>query len=287
MIKAEIGIIGGSGLYKLDRIGNIEEVNVSTPFGYPSDTIIVGELEGVGVAFLARHGRGHFISPTDVPSRANIYALKYLGVRKVIAVSAVGSLLETIKPLEFVAPDQVIDRTTGRQSTFFEKGIVAHVGFADPFCPQLRRILVDHGREVGLPIHETGTYVSIEGPSFSTRAESHLSRSWGGSVIGMTALPEAKLAREAELCYCMLACVTDYDVWREGEEDVSVQKIIANLEQNVAAAQSILAGIVPLLKPDRSCRCQEALKDAIVTSPTKIPTEVRDKLKVIVGDRLA
>ncbi|MDP2952445.1 MAG: S-methyl-5'-thioadenosine phosphorylase, partial [Chloroflexota bacterium] len=240
MAHARIGVIGGSGLYEMEGLADIEEARVKTPFGDPSDTIVVGTLEGTRVAFLPRHGRGHRISPTRLPARANIYALKSLGVEWVISVSAVGSLKEEIRPLDLVVPDQLIDRTRSRVNSFFEDGPVVHVGFADPFCPVLSRSLYEAAREAGARVHRGGTYVVMEGPLFSTRAESDLYRSWGASVIGMTALPEAKLAREAEICYATLACATDYDCWREGHESVTIEMVIANLTQNVATAKQIL-----------------------------------------------
>ncbi|SVD42304.1 uncharacterized protein METZ01_LOCUS395158, partial [marine metagenome] len=230
MVSAQIAIIGGSGLYEMPAIINMEEVILTTPFGSPSDSLFIGELEGVSIVFLPRHGRSHQLNPTEVPSKANIYALKSLGVEQVISISAVGSLKESIHPQEMVVPDQLIDRTYGRPSTFFENGVVAHVSFAEPFCPVMRSLLVDVLNTTAGGVHDGGTYVVIEGPSFSTIAESKLYRSWEASIIGMTALPEAKLAREAELCYATLACVTDYDVWHDTHGVVTVEMVLANLQ---------------------------------------------------------
>ena len=233
MPQAKIGVIGGSGVYDIDGLTNVEEVNPDTPFGKPSDTIITGKLGGVGIAFLPRHGRGHRILPGEVPYRANVYALKSLGVERIIAISSVGSLREQIKPGDMLIPDQVIDRTSRRVSTFFGEGIVVHIPFAEPFCPALRQTLYGAAREAGATVHHGGTYIAMEGPAFSTRAESNLYRSWGASVIGMTALPEAKLAREAEICYAVIACVTDYDCWHEAHEAVTAEMILNTQRQNI------------------------------------------------------
>ena len=246
MAEAEIAFIGGSGLYDIDGLTDAEQVIIDTPFGQPSDAVTVGTLEGRRVAFLARHGKGHRHLPSEIPFRANIYALKLLGVKRIISVSAVGSLQEGIAPLDMVVPDQIIDRTRGRVSTFFGDGVAAHVGFADPFCPELRRALVETARNRPVTVHDGGVYVVMEGPQFSTRAESNLYRSWEASIIGMTALPEAKLAREAEICYATLALVTDYDVWHQSEAEVSVDLVVANLMKNVETTQSLL--------PDLSAR---------------------------------
>jgi len=240
MPEAKIGVIGGSGLYQIEGMTDIEEVRVKTPFGEPSDAIIIGDLEGMRIAFLPRHGRGHPISPTELPSRANIYALKSLGVEWIISVSAVGSLKESIHPLDLVIPDQIIDRTKSRVNSFFEGGLVVHVSFAEPFCPVLSEILCQAALDVGARVHPEGTYIVMEGPLFSTKAESNLYRSWGASIIGMTALPEAKLAREAEICYATLACVTDYDTWHETEESVVIEEVIANLERSTDTAKRII-----------------------------------------------
>ena len=285
MTEATLGFIGGSGLYDIEGLTDRREVEVSTPFGDPSDTIVTGVLDGARVAFLPRHARGHRISPTEIPVRANIYALKSLGVERILSVSAVGSLKEELRPLDLVIPDQIIDRTRARVSTFFGDGLVAHVGFADPFCANLRRDAL--GAAHGLTtIHDGGTYVVIEGPQFSTRAESALYRSWGADIIGMTALPEAKLAREAEICYATLAFVTDYDVWREAEEDVSVEMVIANLMKNVDTARSIIRNITARLSPAYKCGCGTALETAIITGRDLIPPQTRERLGLLVDKYL-
>ena len=286
MIEVHIGVIGGSGLYEMEGLTERQEVDVDTPFGRPSGAIVVGRLEGVPVAFLPRHGRGHRIMPTELPVQANIYALKSLGVERVVSVSAVGSLQEEIRPLDMVVPDQLIDRTRLRPTTFFGDGIVAHVGFAEPFCPELSALLADAAHEVKAPVHRGGTYVVMEGPAFSTRAESHLYRSWGASVIGMTALPEAKLAREAEMCYATLACATDYDCWNEEEQTVTVEMVVGNLLQNVAASKRILRHLIPRIPQVRECPCATALQAAIITAPDCIPPEARRRLALIIGKYL-
>ena len=283
MSQAKIGVIGGSGLYKIEGLSHIEEVRVPTPFGDPSDAIILGSLEGVRVAFIPRHGRGHRISPTELPVRANIYALKSLGVEWIISVSAVGSLREEIHPLDLVIPDQLIDRTRSRVNTFFGEGIVAHVGFADPFCPVLRQILYQAAIETGARVHQGGTYVVMEGPPFSTKAESQLYRSWGASVIGMTALPEAKLAREAEICYAMIACVTDYDCWHKSQEVVTIEMVLANLQRNVDIAKRILRLAIAHIPEERRCGCATALQDAIITAPQYIPNQKKEELAWLIG----
>src|SRR5215467_7476594 len=270
MPQARIGVIGGSGLYRMEEgMTDLEEIAVQTPFGDPSDVITVGKVEGVSMAFLPRHGRGHRISPTEIPVRANIWALKSLGVEWLIAVSAVGSLREHIAPRDLVIPDQLFDRTKSRVNSFFEGGIVVHCPFADPFCSTLSHLLLESARELGdVRVHEGGTYVCMEGPLFSTRAESHTYRSWGMDIIGMTALPEAKLAREAELCYAIVACATDYDSWHELEESVTVELVMANLSANVANAQRILRSVARKIPSDRSansCGCSNALETSIIT----------------------
>lgn len=280
MTEATIGFIGGSGLYDIEGLTDRREVEVTTPFGDPSDSIVTGSLDGIRVAFLPRHGRGHRITPTEIPVRANIYALKSLGVERIISVSAVGSLKEELRPLDLVIPDQIIDRTKARVSTFFGDGLVAHVGFADPFCSVLRQSALDAA--AGLTTaHDGGIYVVIEGPQFSTRAESALYRSWNADVIGMTALPEAKLAREAEICYATLAFVTDYDVWREAEEDVSVEMVVANLMKNVETARAIIRNVTARVSPERGCGCGAALETAIITGRDLIPRETRERLGLI------
>ncbi len=285
MAEAKIGFIGGSGLYDIEGFSDRREIEVSTPFGDPSDAITVGSLEGVRCAFLPRHGRGHRISPTEIPARANIYALKSLGVERVVSISAVGSLREGMKPLDVVIPDQIIDRTRERPSTFFGDGMVAHVGFADPFCEDMRRRAADAAAGEAT-FHDGGTYVTIEGPQFSTRAESELHRSWGASVVGMTALPEARLAREAEMCYVTLAFVTDYDVWRAAEEDVSVELVIQNLSRNVRVAHAVVRRMARSLADERRCGCGSALENAIITSRDSIPPETRRKLGLLVDKYL-
>lgn len=283
MAEARVAILGGSGLYEMDGLTGVHEVMPETPYGPPSDTIMIGDMAGVATAFLPRHGRGHRMMPTELPVRANIYALKTLGVERVISISAVGSLDENVHPMEMVVPNQLIDRTRQRANTFFGDGLVAHVSFADPFCATLSAALSETTKEVGATVHEGGTYVVMEGPAFSTRAESLLYRSWGAKVIGMTALPEAKLAREAEMCYATLACATDYDSWRESEEPVSVEMVVANLSRNVATSKEILQRLVPRLTWERTCRCESALGDAIITDRDAIPQEIRRRLAPLVG----
>ena len=283
MPEAKIGVIGGSGLYQIEGMTDIEEVRVRTPFGEPSDAIIIGDLEGTRVAFLPRHGRGHPISPTELPSRANIYALKSLGVEWIISVSAVGSLKESIHPLDLVIPDQIIDRTKSRVNSFFEGGLVVHVSFAEPFCPVLSEILCQAALDVAARVHPEGTYIVMEGPLFSTKAESNLYRSWGASIIGMTALPEAKLAREAEICYATLACVTDYDTWHETEESVVIEEVIANLERSADTAKRIIRVAAARIPQRRECGCAQALKNAILTAPEKIPGKMKRDLAILIG----
>ena len=283
MAEVKLGFIGGSGLYNMEALTEKEERTIKTPFGEPSDKVIIGTLTGQRVAFIPRHGRGHRHSPSEIPARANIYALKTLGVERLVSISAVGSLKEEVRPLDMLVPDQIIDRTRGsRPSTFFEKGIVAHVGFADPFCAQLRTVLRKTS-EKHIATHDGGTYVVMEGPQFSTRAESELYRSWGASIIGMTALPEAKLAREAEICYATLALVTDYDCWHQTEEVVSVELVIANLMKNVANAQKIIQALVTALPEKRACTCGSALETAIITGREHISKETKTRLAAIVG----
>jgi 5'-methylthioadenosine phosphorylase len=280
---ADIGIIGGSGLYSMEGLSGIREVRVRTPFGEPSDALIVGTLDGVRVAFLSRHGRGHRIAPADINYRANIYALKTLGVTRVISVSAVGSMKETLKPGHVVLPDQFIDHTKRRTGTFFEKGIVAHVAFADPVCGALSQALHKAANDVGATAHHGGTYLCIEGPQFSSRGESLLYRQWRVDVIGMTNMPEAKLAREAELCYATMALVTDYDCWHDSEESVTVEMILATLRNNVAQAKRVLRAAVPAVAGPRTCLCGSALQQAIVTAPERIPAAIRKRLQPLIG----
>jgi len=283
MAEARVAIIGGTGFYQMEGLTDLEEVRLTTPFGDPSDSIRIGTLEGVRVAFLPRHGVGHRLLPSEVPSRANIYALKTLGVERIIAISAVGSLREELEPLHLVVPDQLIDRTWGRPSTFFGQGLVAHVAFADPFCPVLWEALYLAAREVGAPVHAGGTYLVIEGPPFSTRAESLLYRSWGADLVGMTALPEAKLAREAEICYAILACVTDYDCWHQAYASVNTGMILANLNKNVETAKKVVRLALQRLPAARDCPCAHALQDAIATAPALIPPQLKRDLAPIIG----
>ncbi|MCL5947413.1 MAG: S-methyl-5'-thioadenosine phosphorylase [Chloroflexi bacterium] len=278
MAEAQIAVIGGSGLYQMEGLADLSEVRVATPFGEPSDVITLGTLEGQRIAFLPRHGRGHRISPSEINARANIYALKLLGVKQIIAVSACGSMRESIAPLDIVIPDQIFDRTKGRPSTFFGQGIVTHIGFADPFCQRLSNALLEATKTVGARVHSGGTYVCIEGPQFSTKAESRIYRQWGVDVIGMTAIPEAKLAREAEICYATLALATDYDVWHESSEPVTVEMVVANLMKNTETAKRIIRAAMTMLPNTDSCGCQSALKDAIITDRTLIPAETKRDL---------
>ena len=286
MPEAKIGVIGGSGLYKMEGMTEIEEVKISTPFGEPSDAIILGNLKGGSVAFLPRHGKGHRISPSELPAKANIYALKSLGVERIISVSAVGSLKEEIQPLDLVIPDQLIDYTKGRDSTFFANGIVGHISFAEPFCPVLSQLLFEVASKTEAKVHKGGTYLAMEGPQFSTKAESQLCRSWGADVIGMTALPEAKLAREAEICYVTLAFVTDYDCWHPSYASVTTEMILANLQKGVGTAKEILKLLLPSISQKRDCVCATALKDAIVTSSEYISAKAKQDLGLLIGKYL-
>ncbi|MEH2324917.1 MAG: S-methyl-5'-thioadenosine phosphorylase [Nostoc sp.] len=284
MAQAKIGIIGGSGLYKMDTLKDVEEVKVDTPFGSPSDALILGTLEETRVAFLARHGRNHNLLPSELPFRANIYAMKHLGVEYLISASAVGSLKEEVRPLDMVIPDQFIDRTKNRTSTFFGEGIVAHITFGDPVCNKLAKVLVDAIASLDLPdvtLHRGGTYVCMEGPAFSTKAESHLHRSWGATVIGMTNLPEAKLAREAEIAYTTLAMVTDYDCWHPDHASVTVEMVIANLKRNAVHAQKVIQETVRRLKENPPpSDAHSALKYAILTPIDKVPVATKEKLEL-------
>ena len=284
--KADIGILGGSGLYQMKGLEQIREIRLTTPFGRPSDAIILGKLGGQGVAFLARHGRGHRIPPTAINYRANIYALKSLGVTRVFSVSAVGSMKESIKPGHLVLPDQFIDRTTQRVGTFFDQGVVAHVAFSDPICSKLSGVLAKASQEEGATVHRSGTYVCIEGPQFSTRAESKLYRQWGVDVIGMTNIPEAKLAREAELCYATIALVTDYDCWHETEEAVSVGAILSIMKQNVEVAQRVLRKSLDLVQGLAACPCQSALDHAVITAQEVITPTFRKRFQLLLHHRL-
>ena len=281
--QAQVGIIGGSGLYSMSGFEAQEEIRFETPFGDPSDAYIVGTLEGKKVAFLARHGRGHRISPSELNFRANIYGMKMLGVDRILSVSAVGSLKEEHKPLDFVVPDQFFDRTQGRISTFFGRGVVAHISFADPICPQLAGIMHQACGAVGVAGKKGGTYLCMEGPAFSTRAESNVYRSWGMDIIGMTNLQEAKLAREAEICYVTLAMVTDYDCWHQGHDAVTIEEIISNLQKNAENAQKVVREAVKTLSCDRTCKCGSALKHAILTRGDAIPKVEKDRLHLLIG----
>lgn len=283
MPQAKIGVIGGTGLYDIEGLTDIEEVEISTPFGKPSDAITIGRLEGVRVAFLPRHGRGHRISPTEIPVRANIYALKSLGVEHIIAVSSAGSFKKEIEPGHLLIPDQIIDRTKGRASSFFSDGIVAHIPFAEPFCPTLSQVLYQSAKTAGASVHSKGTFMVMEGPAFSTRAESRLYRSWGADIIGMTALPEAKLAREAEICYAIIGCVTDYDSWMERSEPVTIDAILNILRQNIDTAKKIIKLAVSRLPEKRDCGCATALEIAIITDRELIPAEQKKKLNLLIG----
>jgi 5'-methylthioadenosine phosphorylase len=283
MSQAQIGIIGGSGLYSMPGFEAQEEVMVETPFGSPSDNFVVGKLAGHRVAFLARHGRGHRISPSELNFRANIYGLKTLGVERILSLSAVGSLKEEHRPLDFVIPDQFVDRTRGRVSTFFGEGIVAHIGFSDPICPQLAEVASDACASAGVNVKKGGVYLCMEGPAFSTRAESNLYRSWGMDVIGMTNLQEAKLAREAEICYVTIAMVTDYDCWHEEHDAVTVDDIIANLMKNAENACKVVTTAVERMPTGRTCKCGSALAHAIITDRKLAPEATRRKLDLIVG----
>ena len=284
MEQMTIGVIGGSGLYEIDGLNDIKQVRLTTPFGDPSDAYITGELDGVRMVFLPRHGIGHRLLPSEVPYRANIYGMKKLDVQRIISVSAVGSMKEEIVPGHIVIPDQFFDRTQGkRASTFFGQGIAGHVQFADPVCPELSGILVKAAQRAGAVVHNGGTYLCIEGPNFSTRAESMIYRGWGVDIIGMTNIPEARLAREAEICYGTVALATDYDCWHEGHEDVTVEAILAIIQQNVAMARTIIKQAVAELSQAPLCTCGESLQFAIMTDQALIPEETRRDLRPIIG----
>jgi 5'-methylthioadenosine phosphorylase len=286
MDSVTIGIVGGSGLYDMAEVTDRREVSLTTAFGDPSGLYVVGTLRGRRVAFLARHGAGHRVSPSELNFRANILGFKMLGVEYLLSASAVGSLRQEVKPLDIVIPDQFVDRTKGRASTFFGGGLVAHVGFAHPFCRRLSAIAYDSGVTAGATVHKGGTYLCMEGPQFSTLAESKLYRSWGMDIIGMTNLQEAKLAREAEICYTTIALVTDYDCWHPDHDSVTVEMIIANLTQNAAMAQAIIAETVSRLPFERSCECASALKFALITRPDAIPADTRARLAPLVDKYL-
>jgi len=286
MRKSIIGVIGGSGLYQMDGLKNVRHIALKTPFGKPSDDYIKGKLGETEVVFLPRHGRGHRWLPTEVNFRANLFGMKKLGVDRIISVSAVGSLKPQIAPGHVVVPDQFIDRTSKRPSTFFGNGIVAHVSFADPLCKDLSAHLVNAAREEGAHVHAGGTYLCMEGPQFSTRAESNLYRQWGADVIGMTNLQEAKLAREAEICFGTLALATDYDCWNESAADVEIDHVLRILQQNVVLAQRTIGRVITALSDSRSCSCASALKNAIITERSQIPKKIRVNLKPIIGKYL-
>jgi len=281
---SKIGIIGGSGLYDIEGLTQIEKVGLKTPFGSPSDEFILGKLEDKEVVFLPRHGKGHKILPTELNYRANIYGMKKLGVERIISASAVGSLKEELKPQHFVLADQFVDRTNqARKSTFFGEGIVAHISFAEPTCENLREQLLSAGKKLGIAMHPKGTYLNMEGPAFSTRAESHLYRSWGMDVIGMTNIAEARLAREAEICYATIAMVTDYDCWRIEEEEVTIDLILQNMRKNVENTKKLIKETLALMDGKRNCTCRSALEGAIITSAQEIPENVKQNLDVIIG----
>ena len=284
--RMTVGVIGGSGLYQMEGLSAVEELALSTPFGEPSDAFLVGELGDVRLVFLPRHGRGHRIPPSAINFRANIWGLKKLGVDRILSLSAVGSMREDVAPGDFVVIDQFIDRTRHRADTFFDRDVVAHVMFADPVCEPLRRVLVEAARKIGVRVHDGGTYVCMEGPQFSTRAESRLYRSWGVDVIGMTNLQEAKLAREAEISYATVAMATDYDCWHESHEDVSIDAILAIMNQNVQRARDLIRAAVPMLPADLGCGCGQALKHAIITDRSRIPAQARERLGLLIGNYL-
>ncbi len=283
MSEHVIGVIGGSGLYEIEALKDVREVRLATPFGEPSDAYVTGVLDGVAMVFLPRHGRGHRISPSEINFRANIWGMKRLGVTRIVSLSAVGSMREDIAPGDFVVIDQFFDRTRHRVDTFFGAGVVAHVMFADPVCHEVRSALLAAARDVGVRVHDGGTYVNMEGPQFSTRAESRIYRSWGVDVIGMTNLQEARLAREAEICYATVAMATDYDCWHESHEDVTVEAVLEVMRRNVGNAKALVQAAARHVRPERGCGCKDALKFAIMTDPSRIPAEARDRLGLLIG----
>ena len=285
-MQRAVGVIGGSGLYEIEGLTDLEEVHLSTPFGEPSDAFLVGRLGEQSVVFLSRHGRGHRVPPSAINFRANVWGMKQLGVERIVSVSAVGSLREELAPGDFVFVDQFFDRTRHRVDTFFDRDVVAHVMLADPVCEDVRKTLFATAGDLGVTLHDGGTYVNMEGPQFSTRAESKVYRSWGMDVIGMTNLQEAKLAREAELCYATVAMVTDYDCWRQDEEDVTVEAILEVMRANVGHARRLIASVVPLLGGERGCPCKDALRYAIMTAPERIPDEARTRLGLLIDPYL-
>jgi len=280
--KPILGVIGGSGLYQMDGLTDVEELNLETPFGKPSSPIVIGELEGKTIAFLARHGVGHFISPSEINYRANIFALKTVGVEQVLSISACGSLREDYEPGEIVIPDQIFDHTKDRERSFFGDGLVAHISLADPFCPDLSSMVATAVLNAGGSVHQGGAFITIEGPRFSTRVESNTYRAWGMSIIGMTTSPEAFLAREAEMCYAVMAHVTDYDVWHMSEDPVTVEMVIRILLSNTALAQQAIKNLVLELPLNKTCDCGNALRDALITDPKSIPQETRERLSILV-----
>ncbi len=283
MATARIGIIGGSGIQEMEGLQDIQRIEIETPFGKPSAPFIVGMLGGIKVAFLTRHGIGHIFLPNEVPYRANIYAFKELGIERIISCGAVGSMKEEIKPLDFVIPDQFFDRTTRRQATFFGEGIVGHISFALPVCPHLSAALYDAGKTAGVTMHSKGTYLNMEGPAFSSLAESRVYRQWGMDVIGMTNMTEAKLAREAEICYSTIALVTDYDCWHPDHDAVTVEMIVSNLLKNAENVKKLIHIALPHIPSDRTCHCATALSGAVFTSPEKMNTATKEKLRPIIG----
>jgi 5'-methylthioadenosine phosphorylase len=283
MSDIRLAVIGGSGIYDLEALTDVEELNLTSPFGDPSDSIVVGTLQGKRIAFLPRHGRGHRLSPSEVPYRANIWVLKSLGVERIISISACGSMRKRYRPRDIVVPEQIYDNTKKRAYSFFGEGLVAHVSFAEPFCPHLRGLLAEAVTASGARVHVGGTFLTIEGPRFSTRGESRVFRSWGVDIIGMTAVPEAQLAREAEICYATMAHITDYDVWHKEEEPVTVQMLIDNLTANAALSKRTIAALVPMLTDDRPCECGSALATAVITRRDLVPPETVERLRPILA----
>ena len=284
MQKAKVGVIGGSGIYEIDGVKIIKKLDINTPWGKPSDSIVITEIDNVTTAFLPRHGKGHFILPHEVNYKANIAALKMIGVEEILAFSAVGSLKEEIKPLDFIIPDQVIDRTKSRQSTFFGNGIAAHISFAHPFCARLHEIIKPAAKKIDITLHTNETVICMEGPAFSTQAESNMYRSLGAGIINMSTLPEAKLAREAEICYSIICMSTDYDCWKEDEEHVNVEMLINNLNRNAANAKNLLLALLPHMGQERTCSCKKTVKNSIITAPEKQNPIQKKKLKKILPE---
>ncbi len=283
MSQMIIGILGGSGLYEMEGLQDVEEVTLTTPYGAPSDAYITGTYEGRKLVFLPRHGRGHRFSPSEVNYRANVHGFKQLGAQWLLSISAVGSMREDIPPGDLVVVEQIIDRTRGRKSTFFGQGIVGHIQFADPMCADFSDVVYGAAKEVGASVHKGGTYICMEGPAFSTRAESNLYRSWGVDVIGMTNVPECKLAREAGLCYATLALSTDYDCWHEGHDDVSVEAVVETIHKNVAMAREVIKAVVVKIPAERKCGCEDAIRHAVLTAPDAIDPAARERMALILG----